>query len=88
VIAQDDETPPSQIVDKEYDELKKNKIGSDSYTERGAQTMNNSMKVKEPAFSLYDQAPKDVAIDVSNWDIHDTAQQEVIKPEKRMQMQY
>lgn len=32
---------------KKYEELKQNKIGSDSYTERGAQTLNLTQKSKE-----------------------------------------
>ena len=32
---------------KKYEELKANKIGSDSYTERGSQTLNLNQKAKE-----------------------------------------
>lgn len=32
---------------KKYEELKTNKIGSDSYTERGSQTLNLTQKAKE-----------------------------------------
>lgn len=32
---------------KKYEELKANKLGSDSYTERGSQTLNLTQKPKE-----------------------------------------
>ena len=35
---------------KKYKELQDNKIGSDSYTERGSQTLNLAQKVKEIHF--------------------------------------
>ena len=47
------ETDEQTIVinqNKKYDELKANKIGSDSYTERGSQTFNLTQKAKEVHF--------------------------------------
>lgn len=32
---------------KKYDELRQNKVGSDSYTQRGSQTLNLTLKTKE-----------------------------------------
>lgn len=70
VVAMD--TPEHTQVtndNKKYEELKTNKIGSDSYNERGSQTLNLTQKQKEIHF-------KGFVLDVkqeqaSNWDIDD-----------------
>lgn len=45
---------------KKYEELKANKIGSDSYTERGSQTLNLTHKIKEVNFKGFLQENKDL----------------------------
>ena len=38
------------LENKKYEELKANKLGSDSYTDRGSQTMNLAQKNREVSF--------------------------------------
>ncbi len=45
---------------KKYEELKANKVGSDSYMQRGAQTMNLTLKSKEIAKPKFEQESKDL----------------------------
>ena len=56
---------------KKYEELKANKVGSDSYMQRGAQTMNLTLKSKEIAKPKFEQESKD--LQASNWDIDDAS---------------
>lgn len=56
---------------KIYDTLKQNKIGSDSYTMRGSQTLNLTQKTKNEEFKGFVQEHKDCT--ASNWDIDDAS---------------
>ena len=49
VLVAHDTEEHSQVTsdNKKYEELKANKLGSDSYTERGSQTLNLTQKAKE-----------------------------------------
>ncbi len=66
---------------KKYEELKANKIGSDSYTERGSQTLNLTHKIKEVNFKGFLQENKD--LQATNWDIDDASKQQRISEAKK-----
>ncbi len=71
---------------KKYDELKANKVGSDSYMQRGSQTLNLTLKSKEILRPKFEQEPKD--IQASNWDIDDASKQKLVSEAKKQQLQY
>ena len=52
---------------KKYEELKSNKVGSDSYMQRGSQTLNLTLKSKEIPKTKFEQESK--ALQATNWDI-------------------
>jgi hypothetical protein len=56
---------------KKYEELKANKVGSDSYMQRGSQTLNLTLKSKEIAKPKFEQESKD--LQATNWDIDDAS---------------
>jgi hypothetical protein len=56
---------------KKYDELKANKIGSDSYMQRGSQTLNLTLKSKEIPKPKFEQESKD--LQATFWDISDAS---------------
>lgn len=58
---------------KKYDELKAAKVGSDSYMQRGSQTLNLTLKSKEIPKPKFEQESKD--IQSSKWDIDDASKQ-------------
>lgn len=64
----------NQEKNKLYKELIQNKIGSDSYMVRGAQTLNLAQKMKSIHFVGFTQENKEVT--ASNWDIDDASKQE------------
>jgi len=66
---------------KKYDELKANKVGSDSYMQRGSQTLNLTLKSKEILRPKFEQEPKD--IQASNWDIDDASKQKLVSEAKK-----
>ena len=71
---------------KKYEELKANKVGSDSYMQRGSQTMNLTLKSKEIAKPKFEQESKD--LQATNWDIDDASKQKLISEAKKQQLQY
>ncbi len=68
-------------VNKKYEELKANKIGSDSYTERGSQTLNLTQKMKETSYKGPQE--KDEHEQASNWDIDDAQKMQKITDAKK-----
>jgi hypothetical protein len=56
---------------KKYEELKSNKVGSDSYMQRGSQTLNLTLKSKEIPKPKFEQESKD--LQATNWDIDDAS---------------
>ena len=71
---------------KLYDALKANKIGSDSYTERGSQTLNLTQKLKEIHYKGFTQESKE--LQATNWDIDDASKQQRISDAKKQQLEY
>ena len=71
---------------KKYDELKANKVGSDSYMQRGSQTLNLTLKSKEIAKPKFEQESKD--LQATNWDIDDASKQKLVSDAKKQQIQY
>lgn len=71
---------------KKYDELKSNKVGSDSYMQRGSQTLNLTLKSKEIAKPKFEQESKD--LQATNWDIDDASKQKLVSDAKKQQIQY
>jgi hypothetical protein len=71
---------------KKYDELKANKVGSDSYMQRGSQTLNLTLKSKEIAKPKFEQESKD--LQATNWDIDDASKQKLVSEAKKQQIQY
>lgn len=68
------ETAEVEVVtadNKNYEALKQSKIGSDSYTARGTQTLNLTQKHKNESFLGFTQESKEVT--ASNWDIDDAS---------------
>jgi hypothetical protein len=74
VIQETDEDVENQEKNKLYKELIQNKIGSDSYMVRGAQTLNLAQKTKNIHYIGFTQENKEVT--ASNWDIDDASKQE------------
>jgi len=56
---------------KKYEELKANKVGSDSYNERGSQTLNLTQKNRDIFYRGFMQENKD--LQATNWDIDDAS---------------
>ena len=71
---------------KKYDELKANKVGSDSYMQRGSQTLNLTLKAKEIVKPKFEQVSKD--LQATNWDIDDASKQKLVSEAKKQQIQY
>lgn len=71
-----DEHNEQTTISKAYDQLKQNKIGSDSYNIRGTQTLNLAQKTKQENFVGFTQESKEST--ASNWDIDDASKQEKI----------
>ncbi len=69
---------------KKYEELKANKVGSDSYMQRSAQTLNLTLKSKEIAKPKFEQESKD--LQATNWDIDDASKQKLISEAKKQQI--
>lgn len=73
-------------MNKKYDELKANKVGSDSYMQRGSQTLNLTLKSKEIPKPKFEQESKD--LQATNWDIDDASKQQRISDAKKQQISY
>jgi len=87
IVNQDTEEDTAQEkFNKEYEELRQNKIGSDSYMNRGSQTLNLAQKSKNVNFIGFTQESKDVT--ASNWDIDDAAKVEKISESKQQEIEY
>jgi hypothetical protein len=71
---------------KKYEELKQNKVGSDSYMQRGSQTLNLTLKSKEIPKPKFEQESKD--LQATNWDIDDASKQQRVSEAKKQQIQY
>lgn len=66
---------------KKYDELKANKVGSDSYMQRGSQTLNLALKSKEVPKPKFEQESKD--LQATNWDIDDASKQQRVSEARK-----
>jgi hypothetical protein len=66
---------------KKYEELKANKVGSDSYMQRGSQTLNLTLKSKEIARPKFEQETKELS--ATNWDIDDASKQKLVSEAKK-----
>lgn len=69
------ESEENEVVNRQvkaYQDLLKNKVGSDSYNTRGSQTFNLTQKVKEVAPDKIFMM-KDVQVQATNWDIDDAS---------------
>jgi len=71
---------------KAYEQLKQNKIGSDSYNDRGTQTLNLTQKSKSDNFQGFTKESKEIT--ASNWDIVDASMQEKITESKMQEISY
>ena len=69
---------------KKYDDLRQNKIGSDSYTQRGSQTLNLTMKTKEIQKPKFEQESKDPQ--ASKWDITDALKTQKVSDARKQQL--
>ena len=81
-----EEQQAQSAASKAYEQLKQNKIGSDSYTIRGTQTLNLAQKTKQENFQGFTQESKEVT--ASNWDIDDASKQEKITEQKKQEINY
>lgn len=81
-VNQDSEEHIQATADnKSYEALKQNKIGSDSYMQRGSQTLNLTQKSKSLNFQGFTQEIKEVT--ASKADIDDASKEEKITNAKR-----
>lgn len=71
-----DPTDGSLIPTEQYKILLNNKIGSDSYTNRGVQTLNLAQKTRDVAPENKIFMPKDVKIQVNNYEIENENRKE------------
>lgn len=71
---------------KDYDILKQAKIGSDSYMNRGSQTLNLTQKVKSQNYKGFIQETKEVT--ASRADIDDASKEEKITNAKKQENAY
>lgn len=70
-VAEDNEIAESvKEKNQRYEELLKNRVGNDSYVERGMQTFNSGQKSKEIQSSNVEL--HEVGCVASNWDMYDT----------------
>ncbi len=69
---------------KKYDDLRQNKIGSDSYTQRGSQTLNLTMKTQEIQKPKFEQESKDPQ--ASKWDITDALKTQKVSDARKQQL--
>ena len=78
-----DENSESIKAAKDYDELLKNKVGSDSYNDRPAQTFNLAQKAKlvNPERLLL---MKDVNVQANTYEIDDESKMKRVKTPERM----
>jgi hypothetical protein len=87
VVNQETEEHAQATADnKAYEQLKQNKIGSDSYMQRGSQTLNLTQKSKALNFQGFTQETKDVT--ASKADIDDASKEEKITNAKRQELAY
>lgn len=79
-VGEDNEIAESvKEKNQRYDELLKNRVGNDSYVERGMQTFNNGQKSKEIQSSKVEL--HEVGCVASTWDMYDTYNSEENKQE-------
>lgn len=71
---------------KTYEALKQSKIGSDSFTVRGTQTLNLSQKSKNEVFYGFTQENKEAT--ASNWDIDDASKGVKMSEAKQQELNY
>lgn len=81
-----DENTDAIRRNKEYDALKTSKIGSDSFTARGTQTLNPTQKVKNEQFIGYTQETKEIT--ASTWDIDDASKMVKLSDAKQQEINY
>lgn len=65
-------------LNQKYEKLKQDKIGSDSFYPRAAQTFNLQQKLKE-VDTTKDSNKKDVGVLATKWDIYDVVSQKEMK---------
>ena len=71
---------------KKYEELKANKVGSDSYNERGSQTLNLTQKNRDIFYRGFMQENKD--LQATNWDIDDASKAKKMTEARQQQLDY
>jgi hypothetical protein len=71
---------------KTYNEFLKNKVGSDSYNERPAQTFNLTQKAKEISYKGY--TTRDAQVQATNWDIDDASKTEELSDAVKLKQEY
>ena len=65
-------------LNQEYEKLKQDKIGSDAFYPRAAQTFNLQQKIKE-VDTTKDSNKKDIGVLATKWDIYDVLSQKQMK---------
>ena len=86
VVVDTENDTHTQEFNKKYEELRQNKIGSDSYIIRGTQTLNLTQKSKNINHIGFTQESKEVT--ASNWDITDASKMEKTSEAKQQEMEY
>jgi len=75
-----------QEANKKYHSLIENKVGSDSYHDRGSQTMNLALKSREIQNKGFVHENKDTQ--ATKWEIEDARKQKTQKESERMEAEY
>lgn len=86
IFSETEEEQQIQEINKKYEELRQNKIGSDSYMHRASQTLNLTQKHKNNNFVGFSQESKEVT--ASKYDIDDASKQEKISDAEQQVREY